>query len=78
MSRETPQFWEHRYSLSSRTEVLRFSTVDMWDQLILVVRGCPVLSGTFRGLSGLGPLDASCTPRLVTTRSGSRYFSMFP
>lgn len=58
-----------------RTEVLNLSTTDIWDQLIVVVKGCPALCAMFRSISAHGVPVASL---LATTRSVSRYFQMSP
>lgn len=47
-----------------RTEVLNLSTTDIWDQLVLVSRGGPVLCGMFISLSVLYPLHARGIPHL--------------
>ena len=66
MSQETPMFWENWEGRSSQNEVLNLSTMDIWEQLIVVVRGCPALCAVFRSISAHAMPVAP--PTLVTTK----------
>lgn len=54
---------------SSRAGFLTLSTADTSGQIIPCHGGCPVHCRTFSSVSGLYPLDASSTPRVVTSLS---------